>query len=383
MRILFVNHTGLKSGAETVTLDLLTRLPSSIEPVLACPPGRLADEARAEGIPVNPIGGVSASLRLHYANTPRGVAQLVRMGRDIRALARDRRADLVHATSIRAGLAACLPPGPRAPVAVSLHDCLPPGPASTVTRRLVDARAAVVFANSCYTARAWRPAERSGPPLRVVYPGIDLARRAAGDRDAARARMGVSGAGPILGVAAQITPWKGQATAIRALRGVRERLPGAQLVLAGEPKFVERTTRYDNSAYLRELQLLVAALGLESAVHFLGQREDMPTVMAAIDALLVPSTEEPFGLVVVEAMAAGTPVVATTNGGPAEIIRDGIDGRLAPPCDAERWATTVCDVLLDPTVRDRIIHAGRERARRFSAERHAAEVVAAYEHALR
>ncbi|MBV9684895.1 MAG: glycosyltransferase, partial [Solirubrobacterales bacterium] len=130
MRILFVNHTGLKSGAETVTLDLLTRLPSSIEPVLACPPGRLADEARAEGIPVNPIGGVSASLRLHYANTPRGVAQLVRMGRDIRALARDRRADLVHATSIRAGLAACLPPGPRAPVAVSLHDCLPPGPAS-------------------------------------------------------------------------------------------------------------------------------------------------------------------------------------------------------------------------------------------------------------
>ena len=383
MRILFVNHTGLKSGAETVTLDLLTRLPSSIEPVLACPPGRLADEARAEGIPVNPIGGVSASLRLHYANTPRGVAQLVRMGRDIRALARDRRADLVHATSIRAGLAACLPPGPRAPVAVSLHDCLPPGPASTVTRRLVDARAAVVFANSCYTARAWRPAERSGPPLRVVYPGIDLARRAAVDRDAARARMGVSGAGPILGVAAQITPWKGQATAIRALRGVRERLPGAQLVLAGEPKFVERTTRYDNSAYLRELQLLVAALGLESAVHFLGQREDMPTVMAAIDALLVPSTEEPFGLVVVEAMAAGTPVVATTNGGPAEIIRDGIDGRLAPPCDAERWATTVCDVLLDPTVRDRIIHAGRERARRFSAERHAAEVVAAYEHALR
>ncbi|MBV8947757.1 MAG: glycosyltransferase, partial [Solirubrobacterales bacterium] len=196
MRILFVNHTGLKSGAETVTLDLLTRLPSSIEPVLACPPGRLADEARAEGIPVNPIGGVSASLRLHYANTPRGVAQLVRMGRDIRALARDRRADLVHATSIRAGLAACLPPGPRAPVAVSLHDCLPPGPASTVTRRLVDARAAVVFANSCYTARAWRPAERSGPPLRVVYPGIDLARRAAVDRDAARARMGVSGAGP-------------------------------------------------------------------------------------------------------------------------------------------------------------------------------------------
>jgi len=382
VRILFVNHTGLKSGAETVTLDLLTRLPASINPVLACPPGRLADDARADGIPVTSISGVSASLRLHPANTLRGIGQLVRMGWNIRALARHLRADLVHATSIRAGLAACLPPGPRAPVAVSLHDCLPPGPASTLTQRLVDARAAVVFANSCYTARAWRSAERSGPPLRVVYPGIDLTRQAAVDRHAARARIGLAGPGPLLGVAAQITPWKGQAIAIRALRGVRQRLPGAQLALVGEPKFVARATRYDNSAYLGELRSLVAALGLESAVHFLGQRDDMPTVMAAIDVLLVPSIEEPFGLVVVEAMAAGTPVVATTDGGPAEIIRDGIDGRLVPPRDAERWASTVCDVLLDPTARARLTEAGHDRARRFSAERYATEVVAGYERAL-
>ncbi|MBV9338415.1 MAG: glycosyltransferase family 4 protein, partial [Solirubrobacterales bacterium] len=212
--------------------------------------------------------------------------------------------------------------------------------------------------------------------------GIDLTRQAAVDRHAARARIGLAGPGPLLGVAAQITPWKGQAMAIRALRGVRQRLPRAQLVLVGEPKFVARTTRYDNSAYLGELRSLVAALRLESAVHFLGQRDDMPTVMAGIDVLLVPSTEEPFGLVVVEAMAAGTPVVATTDGGPAEIIRDGIDGRLVPPRDAERWASTVCDVLLDPTARARLTEAGHDRARRFSAERYATEVVAGYERAL-
>ena len=383
MRILFVNHTGLKSGAENATLDLLTRLPCNVEPLLACPPGRFADDARGAGLTVRTIYGMDASLRLHYANTPRGVAQLGRMAWDVGLLARRSRAQLVHATSIRAGLAASLHPGPGLPVAVSLHDCLPRGAASAVTRRLVDARAAVVLANSRHTAQAWRAVTRAGPPLRVVYPGIDVARYAAIDRRRARDRLGVSGNGPLLGVVAQITPWKGQATAIRALQRVRQRLPGVELALVGEPKFVERATRYDNYAYLRELRALVAALGLETVVHFLGQRDDMPEVMAAIDVLLVPSIEEPFGLVVVEAMASGTPVVATRNGGPAEIIRDGIDGRLVPPSDAERWATTVSDILLDPVVRTRMTHAGHDRARRFSAERYAVEVVAAYEQACR
>jgi L-malate glycosyltransferase len=383
MRVLFVNHTSLRSGAEATTLDLIARLPPTIEPVLACPPGRLAHDARAGGVAVRPIAGMAGSLRLHHANTPRALAELTRMAWDVRAQGRRCGADLVHATSIRAGVAACLPAGPRPPVVVSLHDCLPRGPATAAVQRLIDARAALVIANSRYTARAWRPAGRGGAPLRVVHPGIDRARHGVAlHRAAARAHLGLPGDAPLLGVAAQMTPWKGQATAIRALARVRERLPDARLVLAGEAKFVERSTRYDNRAYVGELRRIVGALGLDAAVYFLGQRDDVPVLMAALDVLLVPSTEEPFGLVVVEAMTAGTPVVATSRGGPAEVIRDGVDGRLAPPGDAERWAAAASDVLADPAEQARLAVGGRETARRFTAERYAADVVAAYGAAL-
>lgn len=381
MKVLFVNHTGLVSGAEVVTLNHLRGLSDDVEAVLACPEGPLAERARSAGIQVAPVAGVTASLRLDPVDTVRGAVDLVRLGRTIRALADRVGADLVHAVSIRAGLAAALPPGQRRPVVVSLHDCLPPGRATALTKRIVDRGSAIVVANSHYTASAWR-GRRDGPPPRVVHPPVDLSRHRRHDRTAMRARLRLGDEEPILGVVAQITPWKGQAIAIRALAEARKSHPRARLLLAGKAMFVDRATRYDNRAYMASLQRTIADLGLERCVRFLGQREDVPELLSALDLLLVPSSEEPFGLVILEAMAAGTPVVATSRGGPAEIIGNGENGRLVTPDRPEAWATVVTELLSSARVREQIVREGLLTARRFSIPHYATSLEAIYREAL-
>ncbi len=141
-----------------------------------------------------------------------------------------------------------------------------------------------------------------------------------------------------MAVLAQITPWKGQDTAVEAVALLRDRGLDVRLLMAGEVKFRRPLTRYDNDTYLRELRARVSALGLDDAVTFTGHRSDTPSLLRAVDCLLVPSWAEPWGRVVVEAMAMETAVVATSVGGPAELIEDGRSGLLAPPRDPVAWA---------------------------------------------
>jgi D-inositol-3-phosphate glycosyltransferase len=158
----------------------------------------------------------------------------------------------------------------------------------------------------------------------------------------------------------------------------------AVLLIAGEAKFLAPGTRYDNRAYEARLHRLVEDLELDGAVRFIGQRSptEMPELMSVLDLLLLPSWEEPFGKVMIEAMATGTPVVATEAGGPAEVIRDGTDGRLLPPRHPEVWAEAIETLLERPEELERMSHAARARARCFDRGAHRDAVLAAYREAL-
>ena len=85
-------------------------------------------------------------------------------------------------------------------------------------------------------------------------------------------------------------------------------------------------------------------------------------MLRAIDVLLVPSWEEPFGRTVVEAMAMEVPVLATSEGGPAESLREGVDGHLLPPRDPAAWVEPAARLLSDPALRAEMGRAGRARA---------------------
>lgn len=304
MRVLLLNDTSLVSGAERCLLDLLAAIagPDSgargvatgvdgdeIEPLLACPPGPLADAARALGIEVVAIRGTSGSLRLHPVHTPRALAELSAAALAVRRLAARRGVDLIHANTLRSGLVAA---GARRlggpPFAAFVHDALGDDRAQAAVSRAIRAGACVLFANSAFSAQRFGIA-LDDPGRRVVFNPIDLAEfdPKRYERAATRERLGLAPADLTMAVIAQITPWKGQRDALEILDALRSEHPGARLLIVGEAKFVARATRYDNRAYLAELRALARDRGLR--VDWLGERADVPAILAAIDVVLVPS----------------------------------------------------------------------------------------------
>jgi glycosyltransferase involved in cell wall biosynthesis len=303
----------------------------------------------------------------------------------VRRVAQVRDADLVHANSTRAGLATALAARMGAPPAiVHVRDVVPRSAAGDLTRRAIGAGAAAVLTNSQYTAAKF---SRSGfrIPVRVVHNAVDLRRfdPSGLTRSEARARLGLSDDSLVLAVVGQITPWKGQDTAIRALEIVRRSRPQAQLLVVGEPKFTVSATRYRNDPYNESLHQLAGKSGLADSVFFFGARDDVPEVIRAVDLVLVPSWEEPFGRTVLEGMAMGVPVLATKIGGPAELVSDGSDGVLLPPHDVEAWAAAIELLAADEGLRREIGKSGRKKVERsFGIETHVDAVLTTYREVL-
>jgi glycosyltransferase involved in cell wall biosynthesis len=381
MRVLYVNHTGSVSGAERSLLTLLEELPESVQGAVACPEGDLMEALRGRGIPTWRIQGTDASLRLSPVRTPRGVIEMLRSGWEVRRAARQFGADLVHASTVRAGLITALASrlgGP--PTVVHVHDRLPPGAVPRIVQRAICGSADAILTCSDYTARPLS-ALRQCPPITVVHNPVNVEQfdPARFDRDELRGRLGLEPATVALAVTAQITPWKGQDDAVRALATVRAAHPEVELLLVGSPKFVSSATRYDNLAFSENLDRLIASLGVEGSVARLGERADVAEILGAIDVALIPSWEEPFGIAMIEAMAMKVPVIATSVGGATEII-DGTNGLLAPPRRPDLWASAIRRLIEDRQLREAMGEAAREQVvRTLSAPVYARRVLSAYE----
>src|SRR5207237_7753631 len=135
--------------------------------------------------------------------------------------------------------------------------------------------------------------------------------------------------------------------AIRALALLLPDYPQARLLIVGGAKFTDPTARFDTRRYRQELETLAIELGVADRVTFMGERNDIPEVMAALDVVLMPSWSEPFGIVGIEAMAMEKPLVATMYGGPADVIRSGFDGMLIEPRNPQALADALRSLLAD------------------------------------
>lgn len=378
LRILFVNHTGSGSGAENAMLRLLDSLPAGDVRAVACPlRGPLSGTVRERGYRQFDLPGTDVSLALHPLRTPLGLLSLLRSAVTLRRITRRFEAEVVHANSVRAGLiaiAACAAGGP--PVVVQCHDHLPRSRLGRAVREVVARGAQAVVAVTDRTAAEFNHGLRR-PKAERVYISVDHQRFSPAARGVSqiRSELGLSGSARLLLHAAQITPWKGQDTAIRALAQVRRRFD-AHLLIAGDVAFASR--RYDNAGFHESLKRLARELGVEPATHFLGQRSDVAELMGAADLLLLPSWDEPFGLVVAEAMAVGTPVLATSQGGVGEYLVEGVNGRLLPPGDPEAWAAATLALLGDDTVLARMRAESVETAARFNDESYSQNMLAVY-----
>jgi glycosyltransferase involved in cell wall biosynthesis len=380
MRALYVNQTAQVSGAERSLLSLLKGLRGDPEPLLACPPGELTELAREAGVETAPIVGTEVSFRLHPRHTARGLADVARSALQLRRIGSAFQPDLVHANTTRAALPALIPGlRRRPPVVAHVRDWTPPGRLSRVVLGTVGSRADAIVANSAYVA-----AQFEGLPLRrpvtTIHNPVDIEafRPSAGAGRRIREGLGISGGALVLAVIAQLTPWKGQDDAIRTLAALPARGEETVLLIVGSAKFAAAGTQFDNLAYERGLHDLTAELEVADRVRFAGERKDVADVLAAVDVLLLPSWKEAFGRVAIEAMAAGVPVAATEVGGPAEIIRAGVDGILLAPRDPDGWAQALVPVLADARLRSAMGERARERAQDFSLAAHAAAVRTLY-----
>lgn len=210
---------------------------------------------------------------------------------------------------------------------------------------------------------------------RVVHNGVDLAefQNPPSSRSRVRAELGVPDDAFVVTLLGRIVPWKGHEVFLDAMEQVLPERPNLVGCIVGEG--------WRGHDFEQRLRARVESGPLKGHVVFAGFRSDIPSVLCAADALAHTSMEpEPFGRVIVEAMAAGLPIVATAAGAVPEILDDGRTGLLVAPGDAEGLAQALRRLVADAPLRQRLSAAARKEVEaRFTVERYVAGVQAVYE----
>lgn len=217
--------------------------------------------------------------------------------------------------------------------------------------------------------------DRLASRLSIIHNGIDLRpfRQAIPpeQRHALRAQMGAQDGDRLLGSVGLLWHIKGYHVLLPAFRRVLSHNPSARLVLVGAGE--QRVA----------LGALAEQLGIAGRTTFLGWRADVPRLLQALDLYVQPSLSEGLPMALLEASAAGLPIVATAVGGVPEIVMDGQTGLLVAPQDPEAMAEALVRLLSDPNLASTLSTNARDRARReFSAEAMAAKYMALYEELL-
>ncbi len=177
----------------------------------------------------------------------------------------------------------------------------------------------------------------------------------------------------IVAIFGRLTPWKGHDIFMIAAKKVLSRFPEAHALIVGGP--TPEDPNFDG-----RLKVMSSAYGISSRITFTGYRRDIPAIMRACHVVVQCSIKpEPFGLAVLEAMACGIPVVAAANGGPMEMIRDGIEGHLFPTGEANFLEEKIVAVLSNSESASKLGKAARERVMQFySADQIAARHATLY-----
>lgn len=334
MKILFYSHTGIVSGAENILLLALKRLDRSrFTPTAICPAdGDLAEIISELGISCRTISPLEARFTWRVDLFFKYLLSFFRTFKNLRTAIGGTDPDLIHANSIRAGIAATLATVfTGKPVFWHLQDELPRHPFSTLIRLFAASspRVRLIAASQATADSFFGKLPRflkNRLPLRVVYNAIEIENFEIDPRfrEEKRKEFGLEKNEFVIGIVGQITPRKGQLELIRVFAEASKKMPPAKLLVIGAPMF------NSDDLYLEELKKTVREFGLEKQVKFTGKRSDVAQLMQALDALVVNSKSEAFVIVALEAMACGTPVIATEVGGIREMIEHKSSGWLVP-----------------------------------------------------
>jgi glycosyltransferase involved in cell wall biosynthesis len=361
-RVLHYVDTDLFGGSEQAALHLMASLDRSRwEPVLLHHPHRrlepLVDGAARLGIRTIGIPAIVSGARIS------GIGRLLRV-------IRDDRPDVFHAhlswpLACRHGvLAAWLARRPAIVGTAQLYT--EPHGVRRARLRLRPLRRIIAVSREVetkYVRHLGIPARK----LSVVPNGIPAPARIPEPDPALRMKLLEGRSGFLVLTLARLHEQKGHADLLAAAAQV----PDATFVLAGD------------GPLRGELEQRARQLGVAGRCVFLGHRRDVPALLAAADVFVLPSLYEGLPVSVLEAMAAGRPVVATAIGGTDEAVRDEVTGLLVPPHDPAALAAAIGRLRADPALARRLAAAGRDRVEReFSSEATALRVMEIYDEVL-
>ena len=355
-RLLLVAQPSV-AGVPRHVLDVIEELGTEdFDVTVACPPESfLWQELRARpGIRLAPFTGRREP---HVSD----LAWMVRLVRLVRA------SDVVHAHSSKAAWvvrASALIAGRRSSCVVTPH-AWSFWALSGARRRAVVALERVAARACAAIIAVSRHEQEEGMRLgigraaqyRLIRNGVDLQRCATDRRPDPDVVLMVG----------RLAPQKRPELAVRALELARRRRPAMRLVIAGDGPLEGAVVR------------LARDIGIADSIHLLGARDDVPELMAQAGCVLVTSAYEGCSLVILEAMAAGVPVVAVRTGGIAEVVAHGVTGLVCGE-DPESVASALVQLANDPELGRRLGSGARRRAReRYSRRRMAQDLVALYE----
>lgn len=367
-RLLFLTHVGDPGGAEYKMLTLCEGFPQ-VE-VITFAHGSLQALLNDAGIAASVIEAPAAlqqfrredGLLAALKTLPALTVTLHRLARALTG------ADVLIPMSQKAFvLTALLKPFVRKPIVWYMNDLVSkahfnPRTIALLTR-LARYSANYVIVNSESSKHQWLCGGGDAQRTRISYSGIDIggfdsAKGSVTDIQCVRREFAADHT-PLVAIVGRVSSWKGQDVFLDALSQV----PEVAGVIIGEALFGERS--FETSIKERILNT-----ELNTRVTMAGHRNDIPNLLAAADIVVHCSTApEPFGRVIVEAMLAGTPVIAADSGGPTEIITHGRTGYLTPPGDAQALAVMIKYVLAHPDERRQIAtRAQQESRQRFSGK---------------
>ena len=366
MKVLLLTDADVFAGTERHILTLACALRNEqVEPRIGCPaPSPLAEQAAAAKIEV-------------IAIPKRGFIDR-RAAKHLRGLVQSKQIDVVHTHNGRTCLAAAIGLWSTGGQLVASQHFLEPahtrrrGMAAIISGMLhhwMNGRVNKFIAVSQAVADAFCPRERiSHDRVAVVHNGISVGSAEVLRPPAeVRSELGIAAGAPLVVCAARLESEKDVASLVTAMSAVHQSIPAVRCIIAGK------------GSLQGALQNQINQLNLQAQVQLLGFRADVPSLMNAGDVFVLPSLAEPFGLVLLEAMALAKPVVATRVAGPLEIVADGETGLLTPQSDPAALTTAIVRLVSDRPTAEAMGRAGRARLEsHFTDQRMAAATAVVY-----
>lgn len=364
------------SGAENSLLEMLACLDvQRFEPIVALPSSgplttRLADLC----IRTLPVPFMRFRKTMNPLTLIKYAWSIVRVVALLRQLIRSEAIDIVHSNSntahICGGIAARLTGTPSVWHSRDLVSLWPFGPILSSTATRIVAISTTVqqhLLNNGVTAHR----------LSTIHNCIDTTPYSHPTSEKSlKDELGVDDSAFLVAMVGQLVPWKNHSLFLAAANLMRRELRSAHFIIVGADIFS------DNRDYVGSLESMINEYGLSDAVTLTGYRSDMPGILAQADLLIHPSVREPFGRVILEALAAETPVIAIDSCGPTEILSNGQCGILVPP-DASRIAEAGLRIAQDPSLARRLASQGLAMVTdRFSPTSFAQKMTALYEEIL-